>query len=184
MALRRFEIAVEADLAPELFEPGAGALRPALQPAIDHDDGVHRAGARARQRLEAEPPVLDEGIEDAPGEGAVGPPPWSASATVFSTFGPTRVWPLKGDGASAESFGHRGGRVVRLGAVGCSLIAVSCLGIGDPLRFSKLERCGRGATGLFAMQQIGRETGRRPLRFPGMPVVLSAAPVSCRPQDA
>ena len=71
LALRGPEVAVEADLAPEPLEGPARALGTVLQPAIHHHDRVHGARARPRDRLEAEAPILDQRVEDAPGEGAM-----------------------------------------------------------------------------------------------------------------
>src|SRR5215203_2205844 len=56
---------------PELAQLLAGTLGAALAPAVDEHDGVHRAGAGAGDRLDREPPVLDQLVEHAPGEGAV-----------------------------------------------------------------------------------------------------------------
>ena len=51
----------------------ARPVDPALQPALHHHDGVHRAGARPGDRFDGQAPVFEEGVEHAPREGAVGP---------------------------------------------------------------------------------------------------------------
>ena len=71
LLLRRRERAVEADALPERAQLLARALRAALQPALGQDDGVDRPGARAGDRLDGEPPVLQQRVEHAPREGSV-----------------------------------------------------------------------------------------------------------------
>ncbi len=121
-ALARREVPVEADLAPEPLEPGARALRPTLEPAVDHHHGVHRAGARARHRLEAQAAVLDQRVEDAPGEGAVRAAALKRERDVLLRPRPCEhmVRGMSG-GTIGDAVGDRlrdgGGRVGRLGSI-------------------------------------------------------------------
>ena len=64
---------VEAGPAPERFELAARPVDPAVEPALHHHDGVYSAGARPGDRFDGQAPVVEEGVEYAPREGAVGP---------------------------------------------------------------------------------------------------------------
>src|SRR6185369_9418519 len=70
-ALDRAGHGVRAELGPEVAQRLARAVAAVAHPALQQDGGVHRAGAGAAHRLELQPSVLDQGIEHAPGEGAV-----------------------------------------------------------------------------------------------------------------
>ena len=56
---------------PEAFEALAGLVRAADRHAIGERDRVHRSGAGAAHRLDAEPLVCKELVEHTPGEGTV-----------------------------------------------------------------------------------------------------------------
>src|SRR5262249_34071321 len=60
---------------PEMLEPRSRALGSAFGIAIDQHGGVHRPGRWPRNALEAQPGLLEQAIEHAPSEGAVGPAP-------------------------------------------------------------------------------------------------------------
>ncbi len=90
-ALQRRERTVEADTTPERFELRPRGVGPAFEPAFDEDDAVHGAGARSGDRLDGEAAVLEQRVEHAPGEGAVGAAALQARGrSFFSAFGPTR----------------------------------------------------------------------------------------------
>ena len=58
--------------APQGLQLGPGALRPVFQEAGCQGDGIEGAGAGAADPVEAGPAVLQEAVQHAPGEGAVG----------------------------------------------------------------------------------------------------------------
>src|SRR5690606_4580714 len=70
-ALQRRQRPVAADAPPEGLEVAPRAVDAGLDEALRHDARVHGAGARARDRLDGEAAVLEQGVDDAPGEGAV-----------------------------------------------------------------------------------------------------------------
>jgi len=64
-----------ADLGPEAGQGFTRACAPALEPAIRQDDGVHRAGTAAAQAFELHAFIVEQSIEHAPGECAMGATP-------------------------------------------------------------------------------------------------------------
>src|SRR5690606_31276050 len=70
-ALDGTETAGAADLAPEGRQLLAGAVAPATAPPVRECHGVHRAGAGAGDRVEAQTPILEQRVEHPPAEGAV-----------------------------------------------------------------------------------------------------------------
>ena len=68
-------IGLATAIVPSSFQKAASAAArarsAALRPALQHDGGIHGAGAGAAHRLERQAAVLDQRIEHAPGEGAV-----------------------------------------------------------------------------------------------------------------
>jgi hypothetical protein len=59
-----------ADPSPQPRQPLPCSFGSALGQPVGHRDGVHRAGAGAADRIEGEARLLQEPVEDAPGEGA------------------------------------------------------------------------------------------------------------------
>jgi hypothetical protein len=57
--------------APEILERGFGALKAASRMAVRQHGGVHRAGGRARNTLNAQPRFFEQAIEHTPCERAV-----------------------------------------------------------------------------------------------------------------
>ena len=70
-ALHRTEAALAGDRSPEFRKPLARPFGAAANPAVGQRDRVHRAGAGAGDRRQLKPPVLQQPIQHAPGEGAV-----------------------------------------------------------------------------------------------------------------
>ena len=70
-ALERAEPGSLGHLAPECLQGSAGIPGPALGETVGEHHGVHGARRRSRDAVDAEPRLLQQPIEDAPGEGAV-----------------------------------------------------------------------------------------------------------------
>ena len=70
-ALQRRQVAADARRAPEVGEPLACFVGSAALQAVGEHHGVDRAGRGAGNALDGKPPVLEQMIEHAPGEGAV-----------------------------------------------------------------------------------------------------------------
>src|SRR5918996_1713537 len=70
-ALDRARVGGTAHSSPEALERLARAVAPALHEPVRDHRGIHRAGAGAADRLDLHPSLLEEVIEDAPGECAV-----------------------------------------------------------------------------------------------------------------
>ena len=70
-ALQRRQVAADACRAPEIGEPLARLVGSAALEAVGEHHRVDRAGRGAGNALDREPPVLQQMIEHAPGEGAM-----------------------------------------------------------------------------------------------------------------
>src|SRR5439155_9317513 len=70
-ALHRAEAALRGHGAPETVELLARALDAAAHEAVSQRDRVHGAGAGAGYGGDLQPPILEQAIEHAPGEGTV-----------------------------------------------------------------------------------------------------------------
>ena len=64
--------ALVADLLPEFLELLARTLGPADGQAVPEHRGVHRPGTGGAHRVESDPAILEQFIENAPGESAMG----------------------------------------------------------------------------------------------------------------
>ena len=173
VALRRPEIAVEADLAPEPLQPLPSAVRPALQPAVDHHDAVHRSGACPGHRLEGQAPVLDQRVEHAPGEGPVRAA--ALQGQSHRLLGPGAGEELVGrlhrqglDPVRDRNFGDGGRRVVRLTAVG----VLAHVGLQEQDPVNGMLHCNINRAGAVRRSEtrpdraIRQQGGRKPMSRP------------------
>ena len=72
LALQVGQAAAEAGGAPEIGEALARFIAPAARQSVGEQHGVDRAGGRAGDALDLEPPVIEQVIEHAPAERAIG----------------------------------------------------------------------------------------------------------------
>ena len=97
-------VAVEARRAPEFGEPLPRRFRPAARQAVGQHDGVDRAGRRAGNAIDRQPPVLEQMVEHAPGERAVRAAALQREVDALLAVAPPRVRALAED--SGEQSAH------------------------------------------------------------------------------